>query len=107
VKEALLDIRTWLYFFISMSYVPEYSCSAVADSGRLNIPNGGLGGFYSIVIQGLDFSVKELTLLNIPTGVIGWLAAMFWVTVAKYTRQPLLCAIGSVIGEYRCRPSLT
>ncbi|WWC88845.1 uncharacterized protein L201_003760 [Kwoniella dendrophila CBS 6074] len=82
VKEALLDVRTWLYFLISIT---------------LNIPNGGLSGFYSIVIQGLHFSTKQLTLMNMPTGVIGWVAAMFWVTVAKYTRQPLLCAMGSVL----------
>ncbi|WRT67613.1 uncharacterized protein IL334_004585 [Kwoniella shivajii] len=82
VKEALLDIRTWLYFLISIT---------------LNIPNGGLGGFYSIVVAGLHFNVKQLTLLNMPTGVFGWVAAMFWITLARYTRQPLLCAMGSVI----------
>ncbi|OWZ44650.1 allantoate permease [Cryptococcus neoformans c45] len=82
VKEAVLDLRTYLYFLISIT---------------LNIPNGGLSGFYSIVIQGLNFNTKQLTLLNIPTGVIGWLAALFWVFVAKYTRQPLLCAMGSVL----------
>ncbi|OCF34543.1 allantoate permease [Kwoniella heveanensis BCC8398] len=82
VKEALLDYRTWLYFLICIT---------------LNIPNGGLGGFYSIVVQGLHFDVKQLTLLNIPTGVIGWIAAMFWVTLAKWTRRPLLCAMGSIV----------
>ncbi|KAK8864739.1 hypothetical protein IAR55_001995 [Kwoniella newhampshirensis] len=82
VIEALLDVRTWLYFLISIT---------------LNIPNGGLGGFYSIVVSGLHFTVKETTLLNIPTGVIGWIAAMFWVTVARYTRQPLLCSMASVL----------
>lgn len=82
VKEAVLDIRTWLYFLISIT---------------LNIPNGGLGGFYSIVIQGFNFSVKQLTLMNIPTGVIGWLAALFWVTVARYTKQPVLCTMGSIV----------
>nr|XP_019012572.1 allantoate permease [Kwoniella pini CBS 10737]OCF51353.1 allantoate permease [Kwoniella pini CBS 10737] len=82
VKEALLDIRTWLYFLISIT---------------LNIPNGGLSGFYSIVVAGLHFNVKQLTLMNMPTGVIGWVAAMIWVAIAKYTRQPLLCAMGSVL----------
>ncbi|WWC95911.1 hypothetical protein V866_002778 [Kwoniella sp. B9012] len=82
VKEALLDIRTWLYFLISIT---------------LNIPNGGLSGFYSIVVAGLHFSTKQLTLMNMPTGPIGWFAAFFWVWLAKRTRQPLLCAMGSVI----------
>nr|XP_031859423.1 uncharacterized protein CI109_005067 [Kwoniella shandongensis]KAA5526495.1 hypothetical protein CI109_005067 [Kwoniella shandongensis] len=82
VVEALLDIRTWLYFLISIT---------------LNIPNGGLGGFYSIVVSSLHFTTKQTTLLNIPTGVIGWVAAMIWVTIAKYTRKPLLCAMGSVL----------
>lgn len=30
-------------------------------------------------------------------GVISWLAALIWVFIAKWTRQPLLCAIGSVL----------
>ena len=76
----------------------------------LNIPNGGLGGFYSIVVAGFSFSVKQLTLMNIPTaspaistsathtqGPMGWVAAMFWVFLAKWTRRPLLCAMGSVV----------
>lgn len=35
--------------------------------------------------------------MNIPTGVIGWLAALFWVTVARYTKQPVLCTMGSIV----------
>jgi hypothetical protein len=82
VKEALLDIRTWLYFLICIT---------------LNIPNGGLNGFYPIIVQNFNFSVKQLTLMNMPTGVISWTASMFFVTLAKYTRQPLLCAIASIL----------
>ncbi|ORY25474.1 major facilitator superfamily domain-containing protein [Naematelia encephala] len=82
VKEAVTDVRTWLYFLISLT---------------LNIPNGGLGGFYSIIISGFDFSIKQLALMNIPTGVISYAAALFWVTVAKYTRRPLLCAMASIL----------
>ncbi|RSH82837.1 hypothetical protein EHS25_005827 [Saitozyma podzolica] len=82
VKEALLDLRTWIYFLVCIC---------------LNIPNGGLNGFYSIIIATFGFSTKQLTLMNIPTGVISWLAAMFWVTVARYTRKPLLCAGLSIL----------
>ena len=31
-------------------------------------------------------------------GVISWGSALIWVTIAKYTKQPLLCSIGSVLG---------
>jgi ACS family allantoate permease-like MFS transporter len=52
VKEALLDLRTWIYFLVCIC---------------LNIPNGGLNGFYSIIIATFGFSTKQLTLMNIPT----------------------------------------
>lgn len=31
-------------------------------------------------------------------GVIGWVASLIWVTIARYTKQPLLCAMGSILG---------
>lgn len=84
IREAVLDIRTWLYFLVNIT---------------LNIPNGGLNGFYSIIVAGFNFPIKKLTLMNMPTGVISWLASLFWVTVARYSGRPLLCSMGAVIGE--------
>ena len=53
--EALLDFRTWLYFLISLT---------------LNIPNGGLTGFYGLVIAGFGFTIKQNALMQIPT--VSW-----------------------------------
>ncbi|WRT67482.1 uncharacterized protein IL334_004454 [Kwoniella shivajii] len=82
VKEALLDVQTWLIFVINVS---------------LNIPNGGLIGFNSLIVQSLGYSVKEVTLLAIPTGVISWLSSLFFARLATKTRQPLLCVTAAVL----------
>ncbi|KAL4879120.1 major facilitator superfamily domain-containing protein [Aspergillus karnatakaensis] len=55
VKECLLDPKAWLI-----------SIAACA----LNIPNGGLVTFASIIVNGLGFTPLETTLLGVPTGVV-------------------------------------
>ncbi|WVQ85371.1 hypothetical protein IAT38_007536 [Cryptococcus sp. DSM 104549] len=82
VIEALLDVKTWLIFFINVS---------------LNIPNGGLIGFNSIIVKSLGYTVKQTTLLAIPTGVISWVSSLFFARLATKTRQPLLCATASIL----------
>ena len=52
-REAVLDPKTWLYFFINVV---------------LNIPNGGLVTFNSIIVNSLGFDVRQTALLGIPTG---------------------------------------
>lgn len=52
-REALLDPKTWLYFAINVV---------------LNIPNGGLITFNSIIVKTLGFTLQQTTLLGIPTG---------------------------------------
>ncbi|WWD09811.1 hypothetical protein V865_007939 [Kwoniella europaea PYCC6329] len=79
IKEALLDVKTWL---INVS---------------LNIPNGGLIGFNSLIVQSLGYSVKEVTLLAIPTGVISWVSSLAFARLATKTRQPTLCTIAAVL----------
>ncbi|KAK6908371.1 hypothetical protein I203_102372 [Kwoniella mangroviensis CBS 8507] len=83
VKEALLDVRTWLYFLISIT---------------LNIPNGGLSGFYSIVVANLHFSTKQLTLMNMPTGPIGCLSLLIGTVVLKVVPHSNIG--GSLAGLY-------
>ena len=34
---------------------------------RLNIPNGGLTGFYGLVIAGFGFTIKQNALMQMPT----------------------------------------
>lgn len=85
VIEALLDVRTWLIFFINL---------------LLNIPNGGLIGFNSLIVKSLGFTIKETTLLAIPTGVISWVAALIVAALATRTRRPIACVCGALVGQY-------
>lgn len=84
VIEALLDIRTWLIFFINIC---------------LNVPNGGLIGFNSLIVKSLGFTIKETTLLAIPTGVISWVAALIVAALATRTRRPIACVCGAIVSE--------
>ncbi|OCF71539.1 hypothetical protein I204_07597 [Kwoniella mangroviensis CBS 8886] len=83
IKEALLDVKTWL--IVNRSNV------------SLNIPNGGLIGFNSLIVQSLGYTVKEVTLLAIPTGVISWVSSLAFARLATKTRQPTLCTIAAVL----------
>ncbi|OCF58623.1 hypothetical protein L486_03112 [Kwoniella mangroviensis CBS 10435] len=80
--EAFLDPKTWFYFFINIS---------------LNVPNGGLVGFNSIVVKSLGFTTQTTLLLGIPTGLVSWLSSFFWGWVATKTGKRHLSAMGSCI----------
>lgn len=71
VREAFVDVRTWLYFafpFVS------------------NVPNGGLTNFSSILLRGMGFSVRTTLLYGMVGGaveiggcsIVGVLAMYFW-----------------------------
>ncbi|KAI0165748.1 major facilitator superfamily domain-containing protein [Xylariaceae sp. FL1272] len=65
-REALLDPRIWLIFFFNIF---------------INIPNGGLVSFGSIIIGNLGFSALVSSLLTIPFGVLATSSAWvfsFW-----------------------------
>ncbi|KAH8156699.1 hypothetical protein CIB48_g11551 [Xylaria polymorpha] len=55
IKEAYLDYKTWLFFFLGFVG---------------NIPNGGISNFSTLVIQGLGFDILHTALLGIPQGVL-------------------------------------
>ncbi|KAK6903545.1 hypothetical protein I203_107050 [Kwoniella mangroviensis CBS 8507] len=80
--EAFLDPKTWFYFLINIS---------------LNVPNGGLVGFNSIVVKSLGFTTQTTLLLGIPTGLVSWLSSFFWGWVATKTGKRHLSAMGSCI----------
>ncbi|CAK9783021.1 MFS general substrate transporter [Cutaneotrichosporon oleaginosum] len=82
IVEGLADPKTWVLFV----------CTCC-----LNIPNGGLVGFNSLIVKSLGFSIKETTLLAIPTGVISWLAALAIAFAAQRTRRPVACIIAGVL----------
>lgn len=53
--EALLDVKIWLVFFFNIA---------------INIPNGGLVTFGSIIIKNLGFDSLNASLLTMPFGVL-------------------------------------
>ncbi|KAI5294830.1 hypothetical protein KEM52_003073 [Ascosphaera acerosa] len=55
VREAFLDYKLYLMFFIGLVS---------------NIPNGGISNFGTIIIQGFGFSTLVTTLMQIPYGAI-------------------------------------
>ena len=55
VWEALLDIKIWIIFVFNII---------------INIPNGGLVAFGSIIINNLGFDALESSLLTMPFGVV-------------------------------------
>ncbi|WPH02557.1 Hypothetical protein R9X50_00542200 [Acrodontium crateriforme] len=54
-REALLDIKLYLFFFLGVV---------------CNLPNGGISNFGTIIIKGMGFSTLVTTLMQIPYGVI-------------------------------------
>ncbi|GFZ51121.1 hypothetical protein JCM24511_08879 [Saitozyma sp. JCM 24511] len=83
--EALLDPKTWLVFVINV---------------LINIPNGGLSTFNSIIVASLGFTAKQTTLLNMPTGVFSQIAAIFFSWIARRTGQQTYSAMASCIPPF-------
>ncbi|KXJ90136.1 major facilitator superfamily transporter [Microdochium bolleyi] len=55
LKETLLDLKTWLWFALSLS---------------ISIPSGGITTFGPLIISTFGFDKFETTLFNMPYGVI-------------------------------------
>ncbi|KAI5478460.1 allantoate permease [Pseudohyphozyma bogoriensis] len=83
VKEAAMDPKTYLFFLIAF---------------LLNIPNGGLITFNSIVIATLGFTTKQTTLLAIPTGVISWISSIaMGVIGARTGKRFIVTLLGTLL----------
>ncbi|KAI9639879.1 MFS transporter [Dioszegia hungarica] len=80
--EALYDPKTWLIFCINLV---------------LNIPNGGLVTFNSIIVASLGFTIQQTTLLGIPTGVISWISSLFFGWLAVKTGQRCYAAMAACV----------
>lgn len=65
----------------------------------INITNGGLSAFSSIIINNLGFSAMESSLMSMPTGVIATLATIgFTYATTKFpNRRCLICVISLFI----------
>lgn len=82
--EAILDIKVWLVFLYNIA---------------INIPNGGLLTFGSIIIQNLGFDALESSLLTMPFGVFATFGAwVFSFIAAKWTnRRTVVAALALLI----------
>ncbi|KAK4688189.1 MFS transporter, ACS family, allantoate permease, partial [Tremellales sp. Uapishka_1] len=82
VIEAFKDPKSWFLFFINFA---------------LNVPNGGLVTFNSIIVASLGFTIKQTTLLGIPTGVFSWISSLIFSYIAVKTKQRALTGMASMI----------
>lgn len=76
--EAILDVKVWLVFFFNIA---------------INIPNGGLVTFGSIIIKNLGFDSLEASLLTMPFGLFCTLGAWIFGSFAgKWTNRRTIVA---------------
>ncbi|KAJ5724999.1 uncharacterized protein N7483_006356 [Penicillium malachiteum] len=72
VWEAFTDVKTWLIWF------------AIA---ALQVPNGGLTTFNTLIISGLGFGDFETSLLSMPTGAMSTISGIALSYLAATTRR--------------------
>ncbi|KAG7827093.1 hypothetical protein KL920_004753 [Ogataea angusta] len=83
VKEAFLDVRVYLIMLFNFG---------------INIPNGGLSTYNSIIINNLGFTPVKSALMGIPTGVIASIATFFFTWLgARWKNRRCLVSIISLI----------
>ncbi|RDW65332.1 putative allantoate permease-2 [Coleophoma crateriformis] len=83
IWEALLDVKTWLIWF-----------SIVA----LQVPNGGLTTFNTLIISGLGFNSEKTALLAMPPGAMSTLSGIGLSYLASRTRKyRTLIVAGSIL----------
>ncbi|KAI7773486.1 uncharacterized protein LA080_010562 [Diaporthe eres] len=81
-REALLDVRIWLIFFFNIA---------------INIPNGGLQAFGTIIISDLGFNNLKASLLTMPFGIIATFGAWFFNYIASLTNRRTFVACASLL----------
>lgn len=82
VWEALLDVRIWLIFLFNIA---------------INIPNGGLQAFGTIIISDLGFSNLKASLLTMPFGIVATFGAWFFSYIASLTNRRTFVACGALL----------
>lgn len=84
VKEALVDPLTWLYCLYALA---------------VNIFNGAVTSFFSILIKALGFNGLDSLLLSAPGGAVLFIGVISLMTLADRIKKRLLCGIiGLCIG---------
>jgi ACS family allantoate permease-like MFS transporter len=72
IWEALLDVKTWLIWFAIIA---------------LQVPNGGLTTFNTLIISGLGFDSEKTALLAMPPGAMSTLSGIGLSYLAATTRK--------------------
>lgn len=81
--EAFKDPRTYLYMLFSL---------------LMNIPNGGITSFGSIIINSFNFSPRLSLLLNMPTGIVDIFCKLFFTWLSdKFMDRTLFAFIAILI----------
>ncbi|KAK7448781.1 hypothetical protein VKT23_013512 [Stygiomarasmius scandens] len=81
VKEALMDVRTWLI---------------VLSTIMTSIPNGGLSNFSNLIIKSFGYTSKQTLILSTPGGLVAAGMVLFcgWYSDKKKERMvPIIIAI--------------
>lgn len=84
VWQSFCDPQTWLLSLITIA---------------ASVPNGAVGSFQSIIINGLGYTERQTTLLQIPGGVIA-VASVLIATqcAARYNTRAIMIITWSLIG---------
>ncbi|KAL1311856.1 hypothetical protein AAFC00_001930 [Neodothiora populina] len=84
VLEAVVDPKTWILFFFDIA---------------INIPNGGLQTFGSIIIKDLGFDSLNASLLSMPTGIMSTAASVIFSYAAArwHNRRALVTMIACCV----------
>jgi MFS family permease len=82
VREALSDVRIWLIFLFNVA---------------INIPNGGLQAFGTIIISDLGFSNLKASLLTMPFGIVATFGAWFFSYIASLTNRRAFVACAALL----------
>ncbi|TVY22577.1 putative transporter [Lachnellula hyalina] len=72
IWEALMDVKTWLIWFAIVA---------------LQVPNGGLTTFNTLIIKGLGFNNEKTALLAMPPGAMSTLSGIGLSYLAATTRR--------------------
>lgn len=86
-KEALTDIRTWLYFLLTLS---------------LELPSGGTTVFFSKLIQSYGFNTQTSILISMPGGVVQIATTLFFCTwlLPRLKRRCLTGALATLLSIF-------
>ncbi|KAJ5215103.1 hypothetical protein N7468_010782 [Penicillium chermesinum] len=80
VKEAFLDLKSWLWFALMMS---------------ISIPSGGITTFGPLIVKSFGFNDLNTILLNVPFGAVQLIATMggAWLATAWRMKGPVLALL--------------